>query len=284
MAWETSSWMANTSSSSRSKVSDQSWKPCARFTSWALRPEPPPGPAHAALEHRADREPAADASRDVVVRALEGEGGGARDHAQPLDLGQRVDQLVGHSVGEVLVLRVRAEVGEGQDRDRPRRARLRRRGRPLPGRLGGADAGRDQEVGHRVEAGYRLAGQRAAQGLVQRRRHLRRCAAGWGHLGEAADELALGVSPLKGGSPASISNTVQASAKRSLRPSTARSPRLAPGSCRWACPGSPGRRDAVGAGRVERPRDAEVGHDRVSSCSRMFSGLMSRWTTPWRWA
>ena len=37
----------------------------------------------------------------------------------------------------------------------------------------------------------------------------------------------------------------------------------------------------LAAGGLHRARDAEVGHQRVALApSRMFSGLMSRWTTP----
>jgi hypothetical protein len=79
-------------------------------------PEPVPRLAHAALEDGAHLELAADLG-DVFVFVLEGEGRGAGCDAQRFDLGQRVDDLFGDSVGEKLVLRVRAHIGKRQHRD-----------------------------------------------------------------------------------------------------------------------------------------------------------------------
>jgi hypothetical protein len=78
------------------------------------------------------------------VLALEGERGGPRHDTQSLDFAQRVDDLLGHAVREVLVVRVGAHVGEREHRHRwrllllalanrlPHAAQL---GHQLPGRL-----------------------------------------------------------------------------------------------------------------------------------------------------
>jgi hypothetical protein len=79
-------------------------------------PEPPAGAADAALEHGADLEPLADRP-DVFELALERKDRCSRYHVQPADLRQRVDQLVGHAIGEVLVVRVGAQVGKGEHRN-----------------------------------------------------------------------------------------------------------------------------------------------------------------------
>ena len=55
---------------------------------------------------------------DVLVPAFERERRCPCDHLQLVHLRERVDDFFGETVGEVLVLRIRAEVGEGQDRDR----------------------------------------------------------------------------------------------------------------------------------------------------------------------
>lgn len=79
-------------------------------------PESPAGAPDAALEHGADLEPSSDRP-DVFQLALECEGRCPGHHMQPADLRQRIDQLVGHSIGEVLVLGVGTQVGEGEHRD-----------------------------------------------------------------------------------------------------------------------------------------------------------------------
>src|SRR5262249_41394337 len=79
-------------------------------------PQPVAGLADAALQDGADAELFADLA-DVLVAALEGEGGGAGGDVQPLDPGQGADQLLGQAVAEVLVLGVGAEVAERQDGD-----------------------------------------------------------------------------------------------------------------------------------------------------------------------
>src|SRR5207302_4672889 len=74
-------------------------------------------PAHAPFEHGRYVQLLADLA-NVQVFSLEGEGGGAGDHANSFDVGETVDDLLGHAVGEVLVVLVAAEVHEGQDGDR----------------------------------------------------------------------------------------------------------------------------------------------------------------------
>jgi hypothetical protein len=81
--------------------------------------------AHAALEDVGHAEPLADGAQ-VLLLALEGEGGGAPGDAEILDPGQHVEQLLGQALGEILVVRVHRHVDEGQHRDgqvavRPRR-------------------------------------------------------------------------------------------------------------------------------------------------------------------
>src|SRR5215469_16577577 len=72
---------------------------------------------HAALENGAHLELFSD-NAEVDIFTLEGESGASRDNVQSLNLCQRVDDFLGHSVGKVFVLRVRAHVGERQYHDR----------------------------------------------------------------------------------------------------------------------------------------------------------------------
>ena len=76
-----SSWIANTSSASRSKLSDHRRNPSATLMSWVETRSREPRPAHAALQHGAHLEPAPDLAR-VLGSSLEGEARGARDHVQ----------------------------------------------------------------------------------------------------------------------------------------------------------------------------------------------------------
>ena len=62
-----------------------------------------PGAAHAALEHRGHVELLADRAQ-VLAPALEREARRARRDAQPLDLREGVQDLLGDAVGEVLVV------------------------------------------------------------------------------------------------------------------------------------------------------------------------------------
>jgi len=122
-------------------------------------PETGARPAHAPLEDgAADLEPAADLP-GILGPALEGEARGARDHVQPAYFGERVDQLVGHPVGEVLVIRGWAQVGEWQYGDRgldsagrlPPFPRPVGPGLPGPQRVGECGGGGEPVRGHRGE-------------------------------------------------------------------------------------------------------------------------------------
>ena len=80
-------------------------------------PDPLAGLADAALQDVAHPEPGAGVP-DVQLHALEGEGGVARGHEQPGDLGEIGDQIVGDAVAEKILIRIVGLVGEGQHRDR----------------------------------------------------------------------------------------------------------------------------------------------------------------------
>ena len=75
------------------------------------------GLAHAALEHVADAQFAADLFH-IDRAALVGEARIARDDEQPADARQRRDDVLDHAVGEVLLLRVAAQIQKWQNRDR----------------------------------------------------------------------------------------------------------------------------------------------------------------------
>ena len=70
----------------------------------------------AAFEHVADAQPFRHGG-DVDVLAAEGEARGARRHAQARDPRERIEQLLGEPVGEILVVVPRAQVGERQYRE-----------------------------------------------------------------------------------------------------------------------------------------------------------------------
>ena len=76
----------------------------------ALAPDAP-------LQDGGDGELLADLA-DAEVLVLVGECRGARDHPEPIDVGERVDHFLGDSVREVLVVLRGAHVHERQDRDR----------------------------------------------------------------------------------------------------------------------------------------------------------------------
>ena len=80
-----------------------------------------PFATHAALQDGGDAELLADLPYTEVL-ALVGKGRRPRDDANAVDVRQRVDQLLGHAVGEVLVVAPAAQVGKGEHGDR-RRAR-----------------------------------------------------------------------------------------------------------------------------------------------------------------
>ena len=80
-----------------------------------------PGPPHAAFEHVAHAELAADLPGIDRLPGI-AEGGIAGDHEAGGDARQIGGQIVGDAVGEILLLRIVAEIGEGQHDDRqPRR-------------------------------------------------------------------------------------------------------------------------------------------------------------------
>jgi len=109
--------------------------------------------AHAPFQDGGDVQLRADLP-DVEVLALEEECGGAGDDANALDVGERVDDLLGHAVGEVLVLLVAAQVREGQhhDRRRCRRGLAPAAEAEVPDQAGSrgqhADAGEQQQAPH----------------------------------------------------------------------------------------------------------------------------------------
>ena len=78
---------------------------------------------HAAFDDIAHVELMADPAR-VDFLALVGKGGVARDHDAALDPRQIGDQIVGNAVGEILLLRVVAEIGERQNHHRQPRRRI----------------------------------------------------------------------------------------------------------------------------------------------------------------
>jgi hypothetical protein len=106
--------------------------PVARVHQLGAEPEAVSCPPDAAFEHGGHPELPSDLL-DALTFALEGEGRGARRHPQSFDSAEGRNQLVRHSVGEVVVLAIGAQVAEGKHRDRLVRrppARL----RPAPGR------------------------------------------------------------------------------------------------------------------------------------------------------
>ena len=80
------------------------------------------GFSNTALEDAVDVQPCPDLP-GVNVEALECKGRAVSYHTQTTDLGEPVDELFRKPVTEVLIFRVRAEVGEGQNRDRRNRRR-----------------------------------------------------------------------------------------------------------------------------------------------------------------
>ena len=80
-----------------------------------------PFASDAAFEERTDLQFLAQFA-DAQVLSAQREYGRARGDAEPLDVGQRVDQLLGDAVGEVVALLVAAHVHERQHGDRRRRA------------------------------------------------------------------------------------------------------------------------------------------------------------------
>ena len=75
------------------------------------------GFAHRALEDVANAKLAADLLHADRL-ALERETRIAGDDEEPTDARERGDDLLDHAVGEILLLRVAAQIGEGQHRNR----------------------------------------------------------------------------------------------------------------------------------------------------------------------
>ena len=73
-----------------------------------------PGLANAALEDGPDAQLPSDLA-DVELHVLEGERGRAGHDPDPLEAGQGVDELLGQSFAEIIVVLGRAHVGEGKD-------------------------------------------------------------------------------------------------------------------------------------------------------------------------
>ena len=78
--------------------------------------EPVAGTAHAAFQHMADPKPGAGIDRRARAR-LQGETGLACRHEQPGDLRELGDQVLGDALGEIVLVRVAAEIDERQDGD-----------------------------------------------------------------------------------------------------------------------------------------------------------------------
>jgi len=72
--------------------------------------------AHRAFEDIADAELATDLLH-IDRLALVGEARIAGDDEEPADAGERRDDLLNHAVGEVVLLRIGAQIGEGENRD-----------------------------------------------------------------------------------------------------------------------------------------------------------------------
>src|SRR6516164_6995675 len=73
--------------------------------------------AHAAFENIAHTKFASDLA-DVDGAALIGEARIARDHKEPLDARQASDDFLDHSVGQIFLFRITAQIGERQHSDR----------------------------------------------------------------------------------------------------------------------------------------------------------------------
>ncbi|MNE31896.1 hypothetical protein D3C80_1254860 [compost metagenome] len=75
------------------------------------------GLAHAAFEHVAHAKGLADPLH-IDTLALEGKAGVAGDHEQPADARQRGDDVLDHAIGEIVLVRVTAQVLERQHGNR----------------------------------------------------------------------------------------------------------------------------------------------------------------------
>src|ERR1700733_3163280 len=75
--------------------------------------------AHAALEHCTNVELTRDVG-DIRILTLEGEGGRARRDLELRNRGERVQELLGKAVGEIVLLGIAAHVDKRQDGNRVR--------------------------------------------------------------------------------------------------------------------------------------------------------------------
>jgi hypothetical protein len=127
--------------------------------------------AYRSLEHHRHAEQRAERAH-VGFAPLEREHRGARGDAEPLDLGERVDELVGHAVAEVLGVGIGTRVHERQHRNgaaiRCASGRgMARRGEPAERLLEGA-----AELRSRGKAVAGILRQRAGERLLQGHRDL----------------------------------------------------------------------------------------------------------------
>ena len=117
----------------------------------------------APFENRPDAERLGNPA-DVLFLAPEGKGGRARGDLEAGDVGQQVDDLLGQSVAEVLVIRVAAHVGEREHGD----------GWVLIGCLHHGLFQSRSDVHHRLEAIARLLGQTPDDDPFESRRRFQR--------------------------------------------------------------------------------------------------------------
>ncbi len=161
------------------------------------------GAAHAAVEQRRRRRAFAPISRRLCVALLERHDRGARDHLERADLREMRDDVLGDAVGEVLVLRIGAEVARREARRR-RRTRARRRRR---GERARRTAPTDREsVGGILAPAHAATASSIAAGTSERSRRID----GAGSIDALGDDRRAACGPLYGGSPASISYSMQA--------------------------------------------------------------------------
>ncbi len=113
-----SSWRAKTSVWRLSNGSDHSWPSACDVDELRDDADATVSAPNAAFEHGVDTELRADLAH-VRSLVLEVEDRRARDDAEPRDLGEGADQLLGQAVGQDLRLQLAVDVGEGQDCDRP---------------------------------------------------------------------------------------------------------------------------------------------------------------------
>ena len=79
--------------------------PIGRCDELGIHADPMTGPAHAAFEDVGDVECLGD-SANILVFALEREGRRPGDDLQPGDVRQLVDDLLGETVAEILIVRI----------------------------------------------------------------------------------------------------------------------------------------------------------------------------------